>query len=58
MQLPMVPIPVPPGVAPWVTWIFVAVAIGAFLVILIGGIQRLRRNERRDDEPGDGEKKP
>ncbi len=46
----MVPIPVPAGVAPWVTWIFVAIAIGAFVVILIGGIQRYRRMR---DEPDD-----
>lgn len=51
MQLPMVPIPVPSGVQPWVTWIFVAVAIGAFLVILIGGIRRYRRMDRDDDTP-------
>lgn len=49
MQLPMVPLPVPSGVQPWVTWIFVAIAIGAFVLILLNGIRRLRDNNRRDD---------
>ncbi len=46
----MVPLPVPPEVGPWVTWIFVAIAIGAFVLILINGIRRYRQNERRDDD--------
>jgi hypothetical protein len=54
-MMPMVPLPVPSGVQPWVAWIFAAIAIGAFVVILIGGIRALRRmRDERDDDPGDG----
>ena len=58
MPFPMVPIPVPSGVAPWVTWIFVLIAIGAFVVILIGGIQRYRRMRDEPDDRSDKEDPP
>ena len=44
-----------PASAPWVTWIFVAMAIGAFVVILIGGIQRYRRMRDEPDDDRDRE---
>lgn len=58
MRIPMVPIPVPAGVAPWVTWIFVAVALGAFLVILISGIRRYRRMRDEPDDDRDAKQPP
>lgn len=53
-MLPMVPLPVPPEVQPWIGWVFGAIAVGAFVLILVNGIQRLRRmrDERDDDEGG------
>ena len=54
MLLPMVPLPVPAEVQPWIGWVFGAIAIGAFVLILITGIRRLRsmRDDEHDDRDG------